>query len=364
LSGQFDGGFASQKTFGQTTGGVIQNASKTTAFKFNGTEDLGGGLSANFQFEVQPSFIAGNGNTNNAAAFGSTTTPAYANGAAVAGTVPQTAQSGLVGKGQSYVGLKSNTLGTVNFGTINLASLSAWANATGAFGTNIGSGYKAVGNETTRAENTVAYVSPAFSGFSASAARSTGQDAVYGTTSTINLRRSESTEYGLTYENGPVKAMYADLTSTSSPLEATASANIDSKYKTLSAKYDAGVVRVGALNQKYTANTTVEGKYTTNLFSVEVPMGAWTFTALTGKQKVDGVGAATSGTKTIGDNKVASLQAKYDLSKRTYVYVMNEVKTLNSSSDWAKVVVNGAALAAAPTDNKIKTTAIGLAHAF
>jgi hypothetical protein len=43
---------------------------------------------------------------------------------------------------------------------------------------------------------------------------------------------------------------------------------------------------------------------------------------------------------------------------------MNEVKTLNSSSDWAKVVVNGAALAAAPTDNKIKTTAIGLAHAF
>jgi predicted porin len=85
---------------------------------------------------------------------------------------------------------------------------------------------------------------------------------------------------------------------------------------------------------------------------------------LTGKQKVDGVGAATSGTKTIGDNKVASLQAKYDLSKRTYVYVMNEVKTLNSSSDWAKVVVNGAALAAAPTDNKIKTTAIGLAHAF
>ena len=365
LSGQFDGGFASQKTFGQTTGGVIQNASKTTAFKFNGTEDLGSGLSANFQFEVQPSFIAGNGNTNNAAVNGASfTAGAYADAAAVAGTVPQTAQSGLVGKGQSFVGLKSNTLGTVNFGTINLATLSAWGTAAQAFGTNIGSGYKAVGNETTRAENTVAYVSPAFSGFNASVARSTGQESVYGTSTTINLRRSEATEYGLNYENGPLTVKYADLTSTSSPKEAAASANIASKYKTLAAKYDAGIVRFGALNQKYEANTAVAGKYTTNLFSIEAPYGAWTFTALTGKQKVDGVGAATSATKTIGDNKVASLQAKYDLSKRTYVYVMNEVKTFNSSADWAKVVVNGAALAAAPTDNKVKTTAIGLAHAF
>jgi predicted porin len=358
LSGLVDAGYASQKTLGDTTSSVIQNASKTSTFKFTGTEDLGSGLKANFQFEVQPSYVAANGNATT-----STGTPAtaYANNAGQTQSAAA-AQSGLVGKGQSFVGLSSATLGTVNFGTINLASLSAWANATGAFGTNIGSGYKTVGADTTRAENTVAYVTPTFAGFTASVAKATGMDAAYGTTSAINLRRAESNEIGLTYENGPFKAMYANLKTKTAPNGAANTTNITTTIDTMSAKYDAGFVRFGALHQKSKDDNIAANTITSNVYSIEAPVGAWTFTALTGKQKISDAGVEATAVE--GDNKVKALQAKYDLSKRTYVYLMNESRTVGASTKWASVVVNGAALTGAPTDNKIKTTAIGLVHNF
>ncbi len=356
LSGVVDAGYVGQKTLGQTTSGVTQNASKTSSFKFNGTEDLGSGLSANFQFEVQPSYIAGNGNTNTST---NSPTVSYVNGTAQT-AMNSSAQSGLVGKGQNFVGLTSNKLGTVNFGTINLASLSAWSNATGAFGTNVGSGYKTVGADTTRAENTVAYVSPTVAGFNASLAKSTGMDSAYGTTTAINLRRAEANEVGLNYANGPLSLKYANLKSKTSPSEATGSENITTTTDTFSAKYDAGVVRFGALSQGQKDNKASVTKFASTLYSIEAPYGAWTFTALTGKQHYKS-GAASL---TAADNKVTALQAKYDLSKRTYVYLISESRKVGASADWTKVVVNGAALSAAPTDNKVKTTAIGIAHAF
>jgi len=363
ISGLADLGYASQKTYGDNTSAVLQSMSKTSTFKFAGTEDLGGGLNANFQFEVQPSYIAGNGNATTAA-INTTTTAAYANGAAVGGTIAQTAQSGLVGKGQSWLGLGSSSAGGVRFGTINTVTLDTHANAAQALGTNVGSGYKEIGSEYTRYENSFQYTSPSFSGLTAVFQRGTGMDQVYGTTTAITLRRPEMNELGLKFDQGPVALRAATLKSKTSPNEAATSANITTRVTTMSAKYDAGMVRLAGFSQSLSDDLAVATKYKTSMYSIEVPMGAFTFTALTGVQKVTGVGTTPVTAKTIGDNKVTTLQAKYDLSKRTYVYLMNVNRTVTSSSDWSKVVVNGAALSAVPTDPTIKTTGLGIVHNF
>jgi len=364
ISGLADLGYAQQKTYGDNTSAVLQGMSKTSTFKFAGTEDLGGGLNANFQFEVQPSYVAGNGNVTNANLQG-TTVAAYANAAAVAGTAAQTAQSGLVGKGQSWLGLGSTAVGGIRFGTINTATLAAHANAAQALGTNVGSGYKEIGSEYTRYENSFAYSSPTINGLSGTFIRATGMDQVSGSTTTILLRRPEVNELGLAYDQGPVALRAVTLKSKTSPNEAATSANITTRVSTMSAKYDAGIVRLGAFSQNLTDDiATTPTKYKASMYTIEVPMGAFTFTGLTGVQKYTTLGAATSATKTIGDNKVTTLQAKYDLSKRTYVYLMNVNRTMNASTDWAKVIVNGAALAAAPTDPTIKTTGLGIVHNF
>jgi predicted porin len=363
LSGLVDTGYAIQKTYGDTTSAVVQNQSKTSTFKFAGTEDLGGGLNANFQFEVQPSYIAGNGNATTANYLSTVQTSSVANASSQA-TGQASAQSGLVGKGQSWAGIGSATAGGLRFGTINTATLGAHSNAAQALGTNVGSGYKEIGSEYTRYENSFQYTSPSINGLTAVFQRGTGMDQAYGSTTTVTLRRPEMNELGLNYDQGPVALRAVSLKSKTSPNEATAAANITTRVTTMSAKYDAGVVRLGGFSQNLSDDLAVATKYKTSMYSVEVPMGAFTFTALTGVQKFTGLGAAASTTKTTGDNKVTTLQAKYDLSKRTYVYVMNVNRTMNASTDWTKVIVNGAALAAAPTDPTIKTTALGLVHNF
>ena len=58
MSGIMDAGYQSIKNLGgQQTNQVGQSGARTTTVKLNGTEDLGGGMSANFQFEVQPSSL-------------------------------------------------------------------------------------------------------------------------------------------------------------------------------------------------------------------------------------------------------------------------------------------------------------------
>jgi predicted porin len=365
ISGLVDLGYGSQKTYGDNTSAVLQNMSKTSTFKFAGTEDLGGGLNANFQFEVQPSYVAGNGNVTTAATHGTTTTAAYANGGSVTGTVGQTAQSGLVGKGQNWLGLQSASAGGIRLGTINTSTLAAHAVAAQAFGTNLGSGYKEVVSEYTRYENSFAYATPTINGFSGNFLRATGMDQTYGTTTALTLRRPEVNEVALNYAQGPITATAVSLKSKTSPNEAAASANITTRVTTMAGKYDAGIVRLGAFSQSLSDDiASTPTKYKTGLYTIEVPVGAFTFTGLTGVQKYTGLGAATSATKTTGDNKVTSVQAKYDLSKRTYVYLMSVNRTVAASTNWATVVSNGAALTSAPNDNKISTTGLGIVHNF
>ena len=154
MTGIMDAGYQSGKEYGADAKTVVQNGSRTTAIKFIGVEDLGGGLKAKFQFEADPAITAMNGNNNNTP-YAIPVAGLTANGTAQVTTSKQqaAAQSGLVGKGYNYVMLESATLGSIEFGTINTNTLSTQGLGAQKFGTAIGSGYKKIWADLTRYEN-------------------------------------------------------------------------------------------------------------------------------------------------------------------------------------------------------------------
>jgi hypothetical protein len=371
MSGIMDGNYqAISNLGGQTTNQVGQNGARTTTVKLNGTEDLGAGMSANFQFEVQPSFIAGNGNafnTTQATAFTAVSTSTAINAAQF--TSAASAQSGLVGKGMSFIGLKSGNLGEIRFGTINTATFGAWANASG-LGTGIGSGYGS-GNtfgDITRVESSVAYNSPTMSGFNVSVLRGVDNQAQFGvvgsTATALTLRRPEVTDLGIGYTQGPLALRYGRLQSKATDNESTA-VNVGATTTTqiTSAAYDAGVAKFGVLmgshqNKGNALVLKLDNKW--SLLSVTVPMGANRVIAQTGTVKINGTNASyVNGAKMTSQG----IALERDLSKRTYVYYRYE-KTDLAGAAAGSYVVNNAILSNWNNGSVRKINSIGISHSY
>ena len=375
IEGIMDAGYQSIKNFGgQQTNQVGQSGARTTTFKFKGTEDLGGGQTANFQFEVQPSIIAGNGNAYNA------TSPAIAAGTigngAVQSTSTASAQSGLVGKGQSFVGLKDAKYGEVQFGTINTGTFGAFA-AVSQLGTGVGTGYGSglTFGDMTRVESSMAYFSPNIAGFDFRVQQGTNNDSQWGTTSTstnqgVVLRRPRVLDMGAGYTNGPLAVKYGRLESTTTANEATAAtANVKTTTQLLGAAYDMGVAKLSAA----TGTIKSEGPGVTApidnklaLYAVSVPFGANRVIAQYGSHAANGKSASyNTGLK----SKTTGLAFERDLSKRTFVYVRYE-KTDLAAFSAKSYVVNGAAITSsanwgtAGIDSQRTITTVGLSHAF
>ncbi len=375
LSGIVDLGYQNISNLGgQNTNQVGQNGARTSTFKFNGVEDLGGGMNANFQFEVQPSYIAADGNkfnvTNPAVAFSAAN---IANGTAQS-TGTAAAQSGLVGKGQSFIGLTDAKLGTVQFGTINSATFGAFA-AVSQLGTGIGSGYGS-GNtfgDFTRFESAVAYKSPVIAGFDASVLRGTNNDSTFGVTSTttntsVTLRRPTVTDVGIGYANGPLSVKFGRLESKGTANDSTtvASNNVTTTTQILGGVYDFGVAKLSAATGTIKTdgpNVTSPVDNKLSIMGVTVPFGANRVIAQLGTHKADGTSSSfNQGLK----SKTTGLAFERDLSKRTFVYVRYE-KTDLSAFSGKSYVVNGAAVTAAnwgTTSPERKVTSIGLSHSF
>jgi len=251
ITGIMDLNMASGTYFGQDYQQVGSSGARTTSFQVTGVEKIGKDLEAKFRIEVQPQIFAGDGN-----AFNTVTESA---GAAVANGTAQTTgqasqQSGLAGKGYSFVGLAGG-FGEVQFGTINSASLAAFGNASGSFGTGIGSGYGQIlgssgTNTFTRFESTALYMTPMISGFRGRYMQNFGNDSQFGASTGVTLRRPEIREFGASFNQGPISLAAAHLTSTTSPNEAAASAtaaagsNVKTTTMTLSGAYTAGPLRV------------------------------------------------------------------------------------------------------------------------
>ena len=376
MTGIMDAGYQTGTEYGQSAKTVTQNGSRTTAIKFIGVEDLGGGLKAKFQFEADPAIAAADGNNNNALV-ANTTATAYANAAAQKNG-QASAQSGLVGAGYNYVALESATFGQIEFGTINTNTLATQGESAQKFGTAIGSGYKKIYAGLTRYENSFKYTTPTFAGFNASFLNGVGNDSAYGSTTTVTLRRPEVKEIGLNYANGPLAVKYSNLTSTTSPNEAAASAtaaagsNVKTTYDTFAATYDFGIAKVGYGLQNAKSNAGLDTASNSHaldtkaqMLTATAPVGNWLFLANTGSRKSNNMGGTPTLQTALNGKKstFTGLGAHYNFSKNTYAYLMYERATMNDA-DMTAVVINGAAGDNSTSDRTRKVTAIGLSTAF
>jgi predicted porin len=246
---------------------VLNNGN--SRFGLKGTEDLGGGLKAMFQYEGGINIANGAGNTSGGQLFS------------------RTATVGLSGGFGSLVA--GRTLTTSFF------SVAAWE-LTGTANYSVVANQFGFGGAGPRDSAAVKYDTPAMGGISASAMFIPEGNAAYGTALAPKGKYDLSVGYGA----GPMVATLA-YNKVDSGAEGTV----------VGGSYNFGMVKVAASwnSVKDGAGNKVTEGYT---LGASLPMGPWTFTA---DMAQDTISRAANSTDTD-----FLLEAKYALSKRTFVY--------------------------------------------
>ena len=427
LYGVVDIGYGSHKTETRNgtgtikSSGVMDGANAGNRIGFRGTEDLGGGLKANFVVEqgISPtngslfgvrSGAAGHQIAGFSAAGGAT----QVHGSAGAYTTSTNRQS--------YLGLSSANMGTVNIGyqytvLYELATLSGY---------NIGSegvqgadkahlhGQYAIGS--TVRSNMIQYISPNFSGFTARLQYGAGGDrekfeapGSIANTNGLTLDKQRKGGVMLQYANGPISAgvAYTQAKTQSAAgiaglgtvpavlnvyggavSPANAGAVLTGQERTfklfqVGGSYDFGVAKVAATYNRgknggaATAATTApfgtagfNSDYRSAQIGVSVPLGAFVPFATYGRARTDsdnafGTGAtATAGaTNRTEDYKSYQVGVRYSLSKRTTAYGFYG----ETRNDAASLGGNGVAVAAGGTGGtfyKDRKAIVGVQHSF
>jgi len=391
LYGLIDVGYGSHETVTRDgsgkikTSGVMDGANAGNRIGFRGTEDLGGGLKANFVIEQGL-------NVTNASVFAQRAATAghQVDGFSSAGSA--TALSGAAGaystgtNRQSYAGLSTDSMGTVRIGyqytaLYELGTLSGYAvGSEGVPGADKAHLHGTFGVGGTRA-NMIQYISPAISGFTARVqyGAGTGRETVEATTARSNgLTTDNARRMGLMlqYANGPISASAAytnirfesgnvvggvqtaagaatsifNVTGTAGTVAQTGKTRTASLFQ-LGGSYDFGVAKLAGTYNKGkndgTATSTLSSDYKAYQVGVTVPFGAIVpFIAY---------GRATTDTNSVRNEDYKQVQAgvRYNLSKRTLAYAMygrttNEAAALTGNSSFYK-------------DSK---TVVGVAHSF
>ena len=354
--------------------GVQDGSQAGNRIGFRGTEDLGGGLKANFVVEQGISPTSGNVFSQRAAG-------------------PGIQQVGLAGGAfststnrQSYLGLQSATLGTLNIGftytnAYELSTLSGYMVGSEQIGgiTHLaGSNMALVGG--TRA-NGLTYISPNFAGgftvraqYGAAGAKLQNftSTATGGTGLTVDQDRRASLM--LQYANGPLSAALAYtamnsrqasptgavgattnafgvITAAGAPATLTGE-NRRANLTQLGASYDFGVAKLAGTYHRGNTGGTTTSTLNTRIrgyqIGVTAPFGAFAPFLMVGKEngKTDTVAADAR------DVRQTQLGVRYSLSKRTTAYVMYGRETDNS------------VVAAAAPGYRLTKTAVGVAHSF
>jgi predicted porin len=348
IIGTLDLGFANVNTNGSTvTNNVSGNHTSTSAVKFIGTEDLGGGMKASFNLEINPS-LASSSTLNTATGF--------------------QAYTGTPFNGEQWVALGGG-FGEVKLGAANAGALLVNGMAQ-PFGTALGGGYSGsfgrFGNTAginqfyglvsnsgriVRHEKVAQYTTPTMSGFKAMVEYAAGN----GDSTTNSSNTNTFNGLMLSYANGPLNVgySYTSIKAGSNPaagmpanIGAAAAnglaANTGLTYNFLAANYTFGATTVyaGYSTAKSDAATSIEDTNATNIAvkhaltpNVDLSVNVLNRTSNT---------AATAG-------KVTGFGADYKLSKRTATYVRYE----NRDTDTG----NG-------TAGEVNTVAVGVRHTF
>ncbi len=309
--GTLDQAVGSKETSASTSGTAAFGGVLTTnVIGFRGSEDLGGGLKAEFQFETEPNMFT------------------QREGATAAGTLAST--------GTSFLRV------TGGFGTVSLGRFGALARnagGTGSFIGNIGLAGNVASLDTTFVatagsrlsvrtlgdftDNAVAYTSPNVSGFTAQVYQSFENNSVgFRTNGTVtSANTGDQTAIGATYVQGPLAVGIGNITR---DISATAKAVTMS----LGANYDFGVARVGLSYNKLTEDdSAAAASHKVTVVQASVPLDAGL--ALIGsyhfyKQDLNA---------TLNKAKGFSIGLTKALSKRTTAYAAHAtVKNENNAS--------------------------------
>lgn len=286
----------------------------TSRFGFKGSEDLGGGLKANFVLEGGFDPSTGAANSYTSPFTGATSSATFGR--------------------QSWVGL-SGGFGEVKLGKMWTPYDEVKGSGAAAFDANIFAPAANVwvsNNYQDRPGNSIYYSTPNFGGISAAASYSFGEN------KTATQDAGKIISVNLQYAGGPIAAAVAYQTEKEGGLLA---ANTTLKFAQVNASYDFRAVKLLAAY-----GNVKDGSDKANEFQigVDVPLGS----ALT----VSG-GVAASKTKfAVGPEAKRTgfgLAAKYSVSKRTFLYTGLQA---------AKKKVAGL------PDGKVDTFAVGVQHKF
>jgi predicted porin len=380
ISGLVDAGYNITNYKGKTvTTAGSSNGSATSNFTFAGTEDLGGGLQAKFRWEIDPDLMQTGGRITNTPASGTTSNV-----------------TSFLGNGYSYLGLAGG-FGEVQFGTLNFATLSANGDGNANFGTAIGSGYRVTSFDAVRAQNSISYETPSFSGVTARYQAVTKNNFQYGTTTdgigstatgnSVNqvYGRDGLGEMSLAYANGPLKVRFANLVQSAdtgynnnSATAVLAGTGAKFTLNTLSVNYKTGATELAYFFQNAKSDTLTIGgttsatvytqvfNRTTNGVAAAYTTGATKLMANYAIVKLGTDDAITKGSSSpaslvspVGGQSttVLGLGAEYAISKRTNLYARYE-----QDKDNAIVrAITGFGTNAAGT---YKATAFGIKHTF
>ena len=311
---------------------------------FRGSEDLGGGMKADFVYEVGVNYSSGQ----------AATTAAAANDA----TLTNTTFFGSTR--QAFLGLSAG------FGTIRIGQQNSIAKVVtesmdpgaGASITGAASLYQ-LGINTTRPD-VITYMTPNFGGAQVMVQHDAGES----TTSSTIGKGAHATSIGATFKNGPIsiavstesrkEVVYAVTglvalsdTPVLGPNGAAAKTYDEVTHQAVGASYNLGMATVSLLSTQVKfkdATAADNGKIDNNMLGVTVPLGKVSLMASVSQGSIE-----DNGTETY-DNSAYQLIAQYNLSKRTNAYAAIGQTKFDSPS--------------ANTDAKIKQVGIGLRHSF
>ncbi len=387
IDGILDAGYQSinYKGANNTVNGIAGNGSSTSQFNFRGSEDLGGGLKAEFRIETDFNMASTLGNTGAGSSIN-------ASSGTTATSINSTA--GTFANGEIRVGLVGG-FGRVDVGVVNYNSLTSFLTGQ-PFGTAIGSGFRGMfindgqTASSVRAENALKYVSPSFNGLTVSLYKSNKQTKAQtlsgissgATNGLISQANAFSTalgaydqigtqEVGVNYAAGPLAVSFSQLKQDSRDVGTVNSSSASTTgamltVNTLGANYTMGPAKLFGLYQTRKNNlTTAAGALDMQAMTVSATytMGATTLMAQVGNLKQDAAVSTYAGKKT----KLWGIGADYNLSKRTALYLRAEsiddqARAMNSGANPGQIV--GSTNVATETDQKYTRTAIGLRHSF
>ena len=375
IDGIMDAGYQAIDYKGTKVGGIGGNGSSTSQINFRGTEDLGGGLKANFRVETDWNTVSNKANTG------------FINGTAAAGspaavtTASPNSGGGTFGNGEIRVGL-SGGFGALDLGAPNNFTLDA--NLAGQpFGTAFGSGFRGLtrtdsgtmGASAVRFDNSIRYATPSFNGFSAgllyvqknkkpvagtAATTNTPAQAFDFTTAVGAYDYAGVQELAAKYSNGPLNVVFANQVTDAKEVAGLTGAAGETKrtLNTLGVNYAFGNIKAFLHNQDFKTAGGTDSKTAYTAVGATYAMGAHTLMAQVGEYKLKNSTSASAAAYVGKTSKLWSLGYDYALSKRTAVYARYE-----SIDDKANAITKVATVDSV-TDGKRTRTALGLRHSF